>query len=216
VPDRAFFARTSLQVAPDLLGCLLTSRSALGEVTLRITEVEAYAGFADPASHAYRGRTARNAVMFGPAGHAYIYFIYGMHYAMNVVCAQDGVAEAVLVRAGEVVDGFTLARARRKSSRADADLARGPGRLASALGLGRGLDGADLCEPGGELTLERGEPVDPALIRTGPRTGVSRAADLPWRFHIHGDRSVSPYRRAKSAGPPEADGPSGRRTARAA
>ncbi|WP_034262895.1 DNA-3-methyladenine glycosylase [Actinospica robiniae] len=202
--DRAFFARTSLEVAPDLLGCLLTSRSALGEVTLRITEVEAYAGSADPASHAYRGQTARNAVMFGPAGHAYIYFIYGMHYAMNVVCAQDGVAEAVLVRAGEVVDGFTLARARRKSSRTDADLARGPGRLASALGLGRGLDGADLCESGGELTIERGEPTDPALIRSGPRTGITLAADLPWRFYIHGDRSVSPYRRAKSAGPPDA------------
>lgn len=205
--SRAFFARTSLEVAPDLLGCLLTSRSALGVVTLRITEVEAYAGSADPASHAYRGRTARNAVMFGPAGHAYIYFIYGMHYAINVVCAQDGVAEAVLVRAGEVVDGFALARARRKSSRTDEDLGRGPGRLASALGLGRGLDGADLCEPGGELTLERGEPVDPALISTGPRTGISVAADLPWRFYIHGDRSVSPYRRAKSAGPVGAEKP---------
>jgi DNA-3-methyladenine glycosylase len=141
--------------------------------------------------------------MFGPAGHAYIYFIYGMHYAMNVVCAQDGVAEAVLVRAGQVVDGLTLARARRTTSRDDADLARGPGRLASALGLGRGLDGADLCEAGGALTLERGAPLDPSLIIAGPRTGISRAADLPWRFHIHGDRSVSPYRRAKSAGPPE-------------
>jgi DNA-3-methyladenine glycosylase len=207
VPSRRdFFARTSLEVAPELLGCLLTSRSALGEVTVRITEVEAYAGSADPASHAYRGRTTRNAVMFGPPGHAYVYFIYGMHYAMNVVCAQDGVAEAVLVRAGRVVDGLALARARRASSRGDDDLARGPGRLASALGLGRGLDGADLCEVGGALTLERGEAVDPALLRRGPRTGVSRAADLPWRFHIHGDRTVSPYRRAKSAGPADPAG----------
>ena len=197
--SRDFFARTSLEVAPDLLGCLLTTRSPRGAVTVRITEVEAYAGSLDPASHAYRGRTARNAVMFGPPGHAYIYFIYGMHFAMNVVCAQDGVAEAVLVRAGEVIDGLPLARARRTSSRGDADLARGPGRLASALGLGRPLDGADLCEEGGPLTLERGVPLNPELIRTGPRTGISRAADLPWRFRVHGDPTVSPYRRAKSA-----------------
>lgn len=207
MPSRDFFARTSLEVAPDLLGCLVTSRSALGEVTVRITEVEAYAGSVDPASHAYRGRTARNAVMFGPAGHVYVYFIYGMHFAMNVVCAQEGVAEAVLVRAGEVVDGFALARARRTSSRVDADLARGPGRLATVLGLSRDLDGADLCEAGGALTVERGDPVDPARIAAGPRTGVSRAADLPWRFHLRGDPSVSPYRRAKSAAGPEQTGP---------
>ncbi len=199
MPSRDFFARTSLELAPELLGCRLTARSPRGAVTVRITEVEAYAGSLDPASHAYRGRTARNAVMFGPAGHAYIYFIYGMHYAINVVCAQDGVAEAVLVRAGEVVDGLELARARRASSRGDVDLARGPGRLASALGLGRELDGADLCAPAGPLGLERGAPVSPQLVRTGPRTGVSRAADLPWRFHIHGDPTVSPYRRARSA-----------------
>jgi DNA-3-methyladenine glycosylase len=202
VPSRDFFARTSLEVAPDLLGCLLTARSAHGAVTVRITEVEAYAGSLDPASHAYRGRTARNAVMFGPPGHAYIYFIYGMHYAMNVVCAQDGIAQAVLVRAGEVVDGIGLARSRRAASRVDADLARGPGRLATALDLSRAHDGADLCEPGGALTVDLGERVAPELIRSGPRTGISRAADWPWRFHVHGDPSVSPYRRAKSAGDP--------------
>jgi len=188
-------------VAPELLGCLLTARSAQGTVTVRVTEVEAYAGERDPSSHAYRGRTARNAVMFGPPGHAYVYFIYGMHYSVNVVCMPDGVAEAVLVRAGEVVDGFELARARRPSTREDADLARGPGRLASALGLTRELDGADLCEPLGPLTLEQGKPVDAALIRSGPRVGISRAADLPWRFYLHGDPTVSPYRRSKGAGP---------------
>jgi DNA-3-methyladenine glycosylase len=201
VPAREFFARNALDVAPELLGCLLTARSAQGIVTVRITEVEAYAGERDPSSHAYRGRTARNAVMFGPPGHAYVYFIYGMHYSVNVVCMPDGIAEAVLVRAGEVVDGVELARARRPSTRQDADLARGPGRLASALGLTRELDGADLCEPLGPLTLEQGKPVDAALIRSGPRVGISRAADLLWRFYIHGDTTVSPYRRAKGAGP---------------
>jgi len=201
VPPRDFFAGKALDVAPELLGCLLTSRTSQGAVTVRITEVEAYAGALDPASHAYRGRTARNAVMFGPPGYAYVYFIYGMHFSVNVVCMPEGTAEAVLVRAGEVVDGFALARSRRPSTRKDADLACGPGRLASALGLTREFDGADLCEPLGPLTLEQGKPVDRALIRSGPRVGVSRAADLPWRFHLAGDPTVSSYRRAKGAGP---------------
>jgi len=205
VPPRDFFAGNALDVAPELLGCLLTSRTPQGPVTVRITEVEAYAGALDPASHAYRGRTARNAVMFGPPGYAYVYFIYGMHFSVNVVCMPEGTAEAVLLRAGEVVDGLALARSRRPSTRKDADLACGPGRLAAALGLTRAFGGADLCEPLGPLTLERGKPVDRALIRSGPRVGISRAADLPWRFHLHGDPTVSPYRRAKAAGPaPEA------------
>ena len=199
MPHRDFYARTALDVAPELLGCLLTARSAQGIVTVRITEVEAYAGAQDPASHAYRGRTARNAVMFGPPGYAYVYFIYGMHYSVNAVCMPEGTAEAVLIRAGEVVDGLPLARARRVATRADTDLARGPGRLATALGLTRELDGADLCAPGGPLTLESGKPVDSALIRSGPRVGVSTAADAPWRFSLHGDPTVSAYRRAKPA-----------------
>jgi DNA-3-methyladenine glycosylase len=199
VPPRDFFARTAPDVAPELLGCLLTARSPEGSVTVRITEVEAYAGARDPASHAYRGRTARNAVMFGPPGHAYVYFIYGMHYAVNAVCMPEGTGEGVLIRAGEVVDGLPLARARRVASCVDADLARGPGRLATALGLTRELDGSDLCAPSGPLTLELGKPVDSTLIRSGPRVGVSRAADIPWRFHLHGDPTVSRYRRAKPA-----------------
>lgn len=198
---REFFARPSLEVAPELLGCLLTARSPEGVVTVRITEVEVYAGQDDPASHAFRGRTARNAVMFGPPGHAYVYFIYGMHHAVNVVCMPDGVAQAVLVRAGEVVEGLALARTRRPTARKDAELARGPGRLAGALALSRALDGSDLCEPEGPLTLDAGKPVDSALIRRGPRTGIGRAADLPWRLYVHADPTVSPYRRAKSAGP---------------
>ena len=206
---REFFNRGALEVAPDLLGCLLLARSAEGEgaVVVRITEVEAYTGPADPASHAYRGQTARNKVMFGPPGHAYIYFTYGMHHAINVVCMPEGTAEAVLVRAGEIVEGVELARGRRTSSRGDVDLARGPGRLARALELTLAVDGADLCDPDGPLFLEPGKPVEGTLIRTGPRTGISKAADLPWRFHIHGDPTVSPYRRAKGAGPAPSTGP---------
>jgi DNA-3-methyladenine glycosylase len=113
----------------------------------------------------------------------------------------EGIAEAVLVRAGEIVEGRDLARSRRSASRGDVDLARGPGRLARALELTLALDGADLCDPDGPLRLEPGEPVDRALISSGPRTGISRAADLPWRFHVHGDPTVSPYRRAAAAGP---------------
>lgn len=199
---REFFNRGALDVAPDLLGCVLLARSADGgAVAVRITEVEAYTGSADPASHAYRGRTARNQVMFGPPGYGYVYFTYGMHHAINVVCMPEGTAEAVLVRAGEVVEGLALARSRRTSTRGDVDLARGPGRLARALALTLAQDGADLCDADGPLLLEPGKPLDRTLIRTGPRTGISRAADLPWRFHIHGDPTVSPYRRAKAAGP---------------
>jgi DNA-3-methyladenine glycosylase len=197
VPPREFFARTAPDVAPELLGCLLTARSEEGSVTVRITEVEAYAGARDPASHAYRGKTARNAVMFGPPGHAYVYFIYGLHYAVNAVCMPEGTGEGVLIRAGEVVDGLALARSRRVASRADADLARGPGRLATALGLTRELNGTDLCGSPGALALEPGRPVAGELIRSGPRVGVSQAADVPWRFHVHGDPTVSPYRPAK-------------------
>src|SRR6185437_14611330 len=120
------------RAARGLLGCLLTA----GGVTVRLTEVEAYAGTGDdPASHAHRGRTRRNAIMFGPAGYTYVYFTYGMHWCMNVVCGVEGAASAVLLRAGSIVDGVEVARQRRPAARRDADLARGPARLCSALGI---------------------------------------------------------------------------------
>jgi DNA-3-methyladenine glycosylase len=165
-------------------------------VTVRLTEVEAYAGTGgDPASHAHRGRTKRNAIMFGPPGYAYVYFTYGMHWCMNVVCGLEGVASAVLLRAGEVVDGIATARARRPGVRKDVDLARGPARLCSALAIDRSTYGAYLLD-GGPVRLEHAAaPVPPESVCAGPRVGVTGAHDMPWRFWIDGDPTVSVYRR---------------------
>jgi len=197
---RDFFARPSVEVAPDLLGCVLEHQTAAGSVAVELTEVEAYAGRSDPASHAYRGKTARNAVMFGPPGHAYVYFTYGMHFCVNMVClGKEGSASAVLLRAGAVIAGEDLARARRTrgaSSVASRDLARGPARLCQALGIDRELDGADVCAADSPLRVRAGagNPVRSAKIATGPRVGVSSAAEVPWRFWYEGEPTVSVYR----------------------
>ena len=275
---REFFARHAVEVAPDLLGCVLERQTAEGLVAVELTEVEAYAGRSDPASHAYRGKTPRNAVMFGPPGHAYVYFTYGMHFCVNIVCLGeegplgDG-ASAVLLRAGAVIAGADLALARRARGPARVaarDLARGPARLCQALGIDRSLDGADVCaaasalrvragastparsgtvpargddppgtprgtvpargddppgsprgtvlargdDPPGTLrgsvpargddppgsprgtVLARGDdpPGTPRRIAVGPRVGVSRAGEFPWRFWLDGDPTVSVYR----------------------
>jgi DNA-3-methyladenine glycosylase len=180
------------QVAPSLLGARLVA----GDVVLRLTEVEAYEGESDPGSHAFRGRTPRTEVMFGRAGLAYVYFTYGMHWCMNVVTGPDGVASAVLLRAGEVVGGLETARARRPAA-ADRDLARGPARLTKALGVDGSYGGSDLLDPSSPLRLLAGEPVEPSLVRVGPRVGVAGAgAPTPWRFWIDGDPTVSAYRPA--------------------
>lgn len=184
----------SIEVAPRLLGALLHGRG----VTVRLTEVEAYLGELDPGSHAFRGQTRRNAVMFGPPGHLYTYFTYGMHVCANVVCSPEGIASAVLLRAGEVVDGLDTARARRTTSKQDADLARGPARLCVALGITLADGGADLSARGGDLWLEP-PPHPESVVATGPRTGVSGAGGTdayPWRFWIPGDPTVSPYKRS--------------------
>lgn len=171
-----------LEVAPRLLNAVLTH----GGVSVRLTEVEAYAGVDDPGSHAYRGRTARNAAMFGPPGHLYVYFVYGMHHCVNFVTGADGDPGAVLLRAGEVVSGVELARARRPGS-ADRDLARGPARLCRTLGI-------DLADDGSRADLAPGEP--PQRTSSGPRVGLRRAADRPWRFWISDDPTVSAFRAA--------------------
>lgn len=193
---RDFFDRPALELAPELLGRTLVRTLPEGEITVRLTEVEAYAGEADPGSHAFRGRTARNATMYGPPGHAYVYFTYGMWHCMNLVCCEPGVAGAVLLRAGEVLTGTALARQRRPNARRDAELARGPARLATALGIDRSLDGTDLCgTDDAVLRLLPGTPVERGQVRTGPRTGISgEGAPWPWRFWIDGDPTVSPYR----------------------
>jgi DNA-3-methyladenine glycosylase len=175
---REFFDGPSLQVAPRLLGCVLEHQTPEGLVAVVLTEVEAYEGSADPASHSYRGRTARNGVMFGPPGHAYVYFTYGMHFCVNLVCMPEGTSSAVLLRAGRVIEGAPLAAGRRLARRpaaalhgrpgaapkpagrklADRDLARGPARLCQALGIDRAQDGADVCDPASRLRVRAGPP----------------------------------------------------------
>ena len=198
---RDFFARPALAVAGDLLGCVLAHQTGAGLTAVMLTEVEAYEGATDPASHAYRGQTARNAVMFGAPGHAYVYFTYGMHFCVNLVCLPPGTASAVLLRAGRVIEGVPLAAGRRSAGRsgarpgriAERELARGPARLCQALGIGRELDGADVCDPASPLRiLGRAGPA--AGISQGPRVGISAAADRPWRFWLTGDPTVSSYR----------------------
>lgn len=176
-----------LDAAPRLLNAVLRH----GEVAVRLTEVEAYDGANDPGSHAYRGRTPRNSVMFGPAGHLYCYFTYGMHVCCNVVCGPAGTASAVLLRAGEVIDGVDLARERRPGA-TDRDLARGPARLCRALGIELEHGGTDLAT--GPVTLSVGET--PTEISSGPRVGLRAAPDWPWRFWITGEPTVSTYRPA--------------------
>ncbi len=227
--SRDFFARPAVEVAPELLGYVLEHETPAGLVAVELTEVEAYAGRSDPASHAYRGKTARNAVMFGPPGHAYVYFTYGMHFCVNLVCrGEEGSASAVLLRAGVIIEGEDLARARRSRRRpgahearvASRDLARGPARLCQALDIDRSLDGADVCAMSSplrvrpeasttarsvEAVLARGDaqrpretpdpggPGTPRIV-SGPRVGVSSAAEVPWRFWFEGEPTVSAYR----------------------
>ncbi|MFE4669186.1 DNA-3-methyladenine glycosylase [Streptomyces sp. NPDC056716] len=203
-PDRTplprhFFDRPVLEAAPDLVGRILVRTTPDGPIAVRITEVEAYDGANDPGSHAYRGRTPRTAVMFGPPGHVYVYFTYGMWHCMNLVCGPDGVASAVLLRAGEIIEGADLARKRRLSARNDQELAKGPARLATALDVDRALDGTDACAVGETpLRILTGTPAPADQVRNGPRTGVSGDGgdgDIhPWRFWIANDPTVSPYR----------------------
>ena len=193
---RELLERRAPDVAPALLGCVLVHDSSDGRVGVRLTEVEAYAGEGeDQGSHAYRGLTSRNEVMFGPPGHLYVYFTYGMHWCANIVCRPAGEAAAVLLRAGEVVEGEALARRRRPFARSAAELARGPARLAQALGLTGSANGLDLCDGRGPLCLSEGQRVEPLLVHTGPRTGVGGdGAARAWRFWLDGESTVSPYR----------------------
>ncbi len=218
---RSFFAREPLEVAPDLIGCLLVSpvpESPRDPITLRLTEVEAYHGEQDPASHAYRGPTPRTAVMFGPPGFLYVYFVYGMHWCANIVTGVDGEASAVLLRAAAVTGNLPAARDRRRSARGtvprDVDLAKGPARLAGTLGLTGADSGADLCRPGAPFRVHPGDGITPE-VQAGPRVGVAAAGEIPWRFFDPTSPTVSAYRaggrrrKAPPTAPARGDPPSG-------
>ncbi|ABK02902.1 DNA-3-methyladenine glycosylase [Arthrobacter sp. FB24] len=190
-------------VAPLVLGAVLTHDSPEGAVSVRITEVEAYLGphdspHPDPGSHTFRGQTGRNKPMFGPAGHLYVYFTYGMHYCANIVCGPPGTASALLLRGGEIVAGEDVARTRRPTSKSSKDLASGPARLATALGLTTADSGRDALGEPFRLELPVARARD---ISTGPRVGVSGAGGshaYPWRYWLTGDPTVSRYKAAKA------------------
>lgn len=186
--DREFFARQATQVAPELVGKLLV-REDEGLVA-RIVEVEAYLQD-DPACHAFRGETARNAPLFGPPGHAYVYFTYGMHWCMNTVTGEAGHGQGVLLRAAEPLEQLELMRSRRGAAK-DRELLRGPARLAQAFGLDGSWSGADLCSGGVLYVADDGER--PKVVAT-PRTGVAAGADTPWRFVVPASPWASPYKR---------------------
>ncbi len=199
--SRAFFSRTSPEVAPALLGKLVVRDEAGGPPTVaRLVEVEAYHED-DPASHSYRGRTDRNAVMFGPPGHLYVYFTYGAHHCMNVSCEQEGFGSAVLLRAAVVLEGHERVRARRGAHHRDRDLLRGPGCLTAGLAVDRSLNGLDVLDPSSPVRMEEdGWEPDPPGVAIGPRVGIRVAVDMPWRYWLVGVAEVSRFARHPRAG----------------
>jgi DNA-3-methyladenine glycosylase len=195
---RSFFARPSTEVAPDLLGRILVRVLPDGtRLSARLVEVEAY-GPDDPASHAYRGPTPRNLVMFGPPGRLYVYFTYGMHFCSNVVTGSDGVGSAVLLRAAQPLEGLE-AMARHRGTDNPTLLCSGPGRLTQAMGIARPENGLDLVR-GGALQLRTGEPVPRRLVERTSRVGVNVGAERRWRFYERGSVFVSRGRPSTPAG----------------
>jgi len=194
---RRLLAAHASDAAPLLLNSVITSRVDGQTVAIRVTEVEAYGGVGeDPGSHAFRRLTPRNATMFGRAGLAYVYFTYGMHWCLCVVTGEDDQANAVLIRAGEVIRGIDVARMRRPSAGSDRDLARGPARLTVALGVTGDLDAVDMTSPRSPLRIVL--PKAPGASHAiSARTGVGGpGAPTPWRFYLEDEPSVSPYRPA--------------------
>jgi DNA-3-methyladenine glycosylase len=186
---RRFYARPSTVVARELLGRVFVRTSRGGRrVSARIVETEAYEQ-TDPASHSFRGPTPRNGVMFGPAGHLYVYFTYGMHFCMNVVTDREGWGSAVLLRAAEPLEGVGMMRRRRRATDVRL-LCSGPARFTQAFGIDRRLDGADLVD-GASLRIERGQPVSESRIVVGPRVGIRTGVEQPWRFRVADDPFVS-------------------------
>jgi DNA-3-methyladenine glycosylase len=184
---RAFYRRDSRAVARDLLNKVLVAGPCRG----RIVEVEAYLGGEDPASHAFRGETPRNRTMFGPAGHLYVYFTYGMHWCANAVCGEAGEGTAVLLRALAPLEGLDVMEQRRPAARRPRDLCSGPAKLCQALGVDRSLDGTDLTRPGSALRIVDDGTPPPAQPGCSTRIGITMARDHPWRWFVAGDPNVS-------------------------
>lgn len=188
VPREFYHGKSTLEITQQLIGKVLVFESPAGVASGRIVEVEAYCGNPeDPACHAAKGKTKRNETMFGPPGHAYVYFSYGMHHCFNVVVQEPGVADAVLIRALEPLEGIILMQRRRGISEIKL-LCSGPGRLCQALGIGMSQNGIDLTKP--PLYLVDDGYV-PGSVESGPRVGISQARDLPWRFYESGSVYVS-------------------------
>lgn len=193
VLPRAFYRRHPALVAPELLNKVLLRADGRAA---RIVEVEAYAGSEDPAAHSYRGMTARNATMFGEPGHLYVYFTYGMHWGSNAVCGEVGEGVGVLLRAAEPLLGLDAMRQARPKAKRDRDLASGPGKLSQAFGITGAMDGADLVGADRGIVLADDGTAPPRDPVVGPRIGISRAMDFPWRWHVadHLHVSVRPRR----------------------
>ena len=200
VVHRSFYDADSLEVAPRVLNKVLARRDGRGRIRMsgRIVEVEAYRGEDDPASHAYKGPTRRNATMFGPPGGLYVYFTYGMHWCANLVCGPEGVARAVLLRALAPVTGMAAMRAARGEQLADRDLLSGPARLCQAMGIDGTYDGSDLVEGDKGIVLLDDGVAAPECPATSGRVGIRQAADVEWRFWVPGEPNVS---RGKPANP---------------
>ncbi len=189
---RDFYRRDSRLVAPDLLNKVLCRTGPGNQVRSgRIVEVEAYCGAIDAGSHAYRGRTRRNATMFGPAGHLYVYFTYGMHHCANATCGEEGQAMAVLIRALAPVDGVDYMSDLRPRAVRTRDLTNGPAKLCQALGLDRSFDGVDLVDGGAGICILDAGAGPPARPANGVRIGLSAGREHPWRWWVDGDEHVS-------------------------
>jgi DNA-3-methyladenine glycosylase len=201
---RSFYARDTLEVARDLLGAVLVHDTPVGRTSGRIVEVEAYVGEEDAACHAAAGLTPRTDPLYGPPGHAYVYFVYGMHWCFNAVTRPKGLPSAVLVRALEPLEGLPLMR-RRCGDRPERELANGPGKLARALGVGPEQNRADLTR--GRLTIVEADPVPDGAVAWGPRVGIRAAADLPYRAWVADSPHVSRGPASRAAGGAAAGGP---------
>jgi DNA-3-methyladenine glycosylase len=181
VLPRSFYHRPAPVVGPKLLNKVLATADGRSG---RIVEVEAYVGTMDPAAHTFRGKTARNAIMFGPPGHMYVYFTYGMHWCCNCVCGSEGEGSGVLIRALEPLDGLALMREARPRTLRDRDLCRGPARLTQALGISGAQNGIDLVEADQGFTVLDDGVRPPARVQGGPRIGIRKGLDLLWRWHV--------------------------------